>query len=151
MDSIVRAAVVYLFLLVLSRISGKRTMAQLTTFDLVLLLILSEAIQQALIADDNSVTNAFIVVTTLVGLDILMSWLKTRSDSVDALLDGLPMIILEEGRLLRDRMLKDRVDEADILAAARKYHGIERLDQIKFAVLEANGDITVVPREAARP
>ncbi len=147
MDSILRALAVYLFLVVLFRISGKRTLADVTAFDAVLLLIISEAVQQALIDTDNSMTNAFIVVVTLVGCDLLLSLLKNRWRSVERTLEGVPVVLVKDGRPLRERMLKERVDEDDVLHAARQAHGLERLDQIRYAILESSGGITVIPRE----
>ncbi len=150
MDSIARACAVYFFLLLVFRIAGKRSLAQITTFDAVLLLIISEAVQQALIDSDTSMTNAFILVLTLVGLDVSISVLTLRSRIADRLINDAPLVLLENGRLFRDRMRKARVTEDDILAMARELQGLERLDQIKFAVLERSGGITVVPNEASR-
>jgi uncharacterized membrane protein YcaP (DUF421 family) len=149
MDSILRAAAVYLFLLIVVRVAGKRTLAEMTSFDFILLLIISEAIQQALIDDDNSMVNGFLIVIALVGLDIALSLIKQRSVRIDKLLDGVPVIVLENGRPLRERMAKARVDEADILQAARELQGPERLDQIKYAVLERSGGITIIPKPGA--
>ena len=148
MDAIARGAVVYLVLLVLFRIVGKRTLAETGAFDFVLLLIIAEAIQQALIDGDNSMTNAFLVVLTLLGLNVAFSLVKQRSWLVERLIDDVPVVILEDGRPLKDRMDKARVDERDILQAARQQEGLERLDQIKYAVLERSGGISVVPKQA---
>ena len=145
MDSIIRAVVVYLVLLVLFRIAGKRTLAEVTTFDFVLLLIISEATQQALVDSDNSMTNAFLLVATLIGLNVLMSELKQHFKPVEHILDGVPLLIVEHGKPLHDRMTKERVDVDDVLDAARETHGLERLDQIKYAVLERNGKISIIP------
>jgi len=149
MDTIVRAAVVYLILLILFRISGKRSLAQITTFDFVLLLIISEAIQQALIASDNSMTNAVLLVLTLVALDIGMSFLKERSGVFEKLVDDVPLILVEDGKPIQERMRKERVDENDIMASARMSQGLERMDQIKYAVLERSGGISIIPKEAS--
>jgi uncharacterized membrane protein YcaP (DUF421 family) len=146
MESILRAAVVYLFLLVLFRLSGKRTLAEVTTFDFVLLLIISEATQQALVGNDNSMTNAFLLVTTLVVLNVLFSEIKQRLKSAERVLDGLPLLIVEHGKPLHDRMQKERVDVDDVLDAAREIHGLEKLEQIKYAVLERNGKISIIPQ-----
>jgi uncharacterized membrane protein YcaP (DUF421 family) len=148
MDAVIRGAVVYLFILVLFRLSGQRALAQITTFDLVLLLIISEASQQALIGNDNSMTHAALVVTTLVGLNIVLSLLKQRSKRMERILEDVPLVLVDNGKLLRERMDKVRVDEDDILEAARSCQGLERLDQIKYAVLERSGDITIVPHSA---
>lgn len=148
MSSVSRAVVVYIFLLVLFRLAGKRSLSQVTTFDLVLTLIISEAIQQALIFNDNSITNAFLLVLTLVGMDILLSLVKQRSARINRLLEGAPVVIMEEGRLHQDRMRQERVDVGDILHAAREREGLASLDQIAYAVVERSGGITVVPKES---
>jgi uncharacterized membrane protein YcaP (DUF421 family) len=146
MESILRAVVVYLFLLVLFRLSGKRTLAEVTTFDFVLLLIISEATQQALVGNDNSMTNAFLLVSTLVVLNVLFSEIKQRLKPAERVLDGLPLLIVEHGKPLHDRMQKERVDVDDVLDAAREIHGLEKLEQIKYAVLERNGKISIIPQ-----
>ena len=146
MESVIRAAVVYLVLLVLFRIAGKRCLAEVTTFDLVLLLIISEAVQQALIANDNSMTNAFLLVSTLIGLNILFSIVAKRWPFFDNLIDDVPLIIVRDGQLLHDRMQKERVAESDVLEAARAHEGLERLEQIKYAILERTGQITIIPK-----
>jgi len=127
-------------------LTGKRTLAQITSFDFVLLLIISEATQQALIGEDNSMTNAAIVVSTLIGLNIVMSLLKQRYNWVDRLLDDLPLLIVAEGKPLRDIMDKARVDENDVLDAARETQGLEHMDQIRHAILERNGKISIIPK-----
>jgi uncharacterized membrane protein YcaP (DUF421 family) len=149
MDSVVRAAVVYLALLLLFRIVGKRTLAETGVFDFVLLLIIAEATQQAMIDDDNSMTNAFLIIVTLLALNIGFSILKQRSPLVDRLIDDVPVLIVVDGNPLKDRMDRARVDERDILQAARETQGLARLDQIQYAVLERDGVISVVPKEAA--
>ena len=147
MDSVIRAAAIYFLLLLVFRLGGNRSIGQITAFDFVLLLIISEAIQQAMITDDFSVTNAFLIVVTLVGLDIMMSLWKQRSERIEKFLDGVPVLLIENGKMHPAVMQKERVDESDILAAARELQGLERIDQIKHAVVEATGEITVVPKE----
>jgi len=143
-DSVIRAVVIYGVLLVVFRVTGKRSLGQLTTFDFVLLLIISEAIQNGLVGDSYSITNAFVLVTTLVLVDVGLSLVKGRSPRIERYLDGTPLVIVEGGRLLHDRMGKARVDEGDVLNAARR-EGLERLAQVKHAVLERNGDISIIP------
>lgn len=149
METIVRGILVYVVLLALFRLSGKRALSQVTTFDLVLTLIISEAVQQALVDTDNSMTNALLLVVTLIGLDILFSLIKQRSQAVERLVDGLPLVVMERGRLHRDRMRRERVDEEDILSAGRELHGLRSLDEVDYAVVERSGGITVVPRRDA--
>ncbi|WP_312378783.1 DUF421 domain-containing protein [Pseudomonas oryzihabitans] len=145
MESVLRAAALYAFLLVLFRITGRRALSEITTFDFVLLLVIGEATQQALLGDDFSVINAFVVIATLVLIDILLSLFKERSPRVGRFLDGVPLIVVEYGKPLTERLRKARITEEDILEAARQSQGLERLEQIRFAVLEKNGQISVIP------
>ncbi|WP_028239381.1 DUF421 domain-containing protein [Stutzerimonas azotifigens] len=145
MDSVLRAAAVYFAVLLVLRFAGRRTLSEITTFDFVLLLIIGEATQQALLGDDFSVTNAVVVIVSLIAFDIALSLLKRRSTRLAKFIDGEPMIIVEHGRVLQRRLDKARVGEEDILEAARNTQGLERLDQIKFAILEKDGKISIIP------
>ena len=146
LDSVLRAAVVYGLLLVLVRISGRRTLASMTSFDFILLLIISEATQNAMLGDDMSMTNGFLVITTLIALDIGLSLWKQRSPRLEKWVEGVSTVLVEDGRPLKDRMDKARVDLSDIMQAARELQGLERMEQIKFAVLERSGAITIIPK-----
>jgi uncharacterized membrane protein YcaP (DUF421 family) len=146
MDLVVRGIAVYLFLLLIFRISGKRSLRNATTFDFVLLLIVAETTQQALVGEDSSITGAFLLIVVLVGTDILLSLLKRWLPRVDRLLEGQPLVILHNGVPLKTRMHVERIDEDDILSAAREAQGIDRLGDIKRAILEKNGVISIVPR-----
>jgi uncharacterized membrane protein YcaP (DUF421 family) len=151
MELMVRGIAVYLFLLLIFRISGKRSLRNATTFDLVLLLIIAETTQQALVRDDASVTGAFLLIVVLVGADILLSLLKRWLPRADRLLEGQPLVIVRHGALLKRRMHIERVDEDDILSAARETRGLERLEEIDRAVLEKNGAISIIPRRGREP
>jgi uncharacterized membrane protein YcaP (DUF421 family) len=146
MDSVLRVVVMYLFLLVVFRLAGNRTLGEATTFDLMLLLIISETTQQAMVDDDHSMTHAFLLILTFVTLNVGMSLLKQRSKAADLVIEGAPVILVEHGTLLKDRMEKVRVDEEDILEAARENLGIAHMDQIDYAVLERTGRIAIIPR-----
>jgi uncharacterized membrane protein YcaP (DUF421 family) len=146
MDSVLRAVAIYGFLLLIFRITGKRSLAQITTFDFVLLLIIGEATQQALLGDDFSIVNAYVVIATLMALELGLSLIKRWWPALDRALESMPLIIVQDGKLLADRIARERVDLDDVLAAAREDHGLERLDQIKFAVLERSGGISIVPQ-----
>jgi uncharacterized membrane protein YcaP (DUF421 family) len=148
MDLVIRGAIIYLFLLVILRVSGNRQFSELTAFDAVLIIIISETTQQALVGDDFSMTASIILVTTLVGLDVLISLLKRTSRTADSILEGVPVLLVDNGRLLEKNMHAERVDEEDILTAARLTHGLERMDQVKYAVLERGGSISIIPAAA---
>ncbi len=149
MDNVLRAIAVYSFMLLIFRLGGKRTLAQITTFDFVLLLIIGESTQQALIGNDFSITTAFILIATLIGIEIGVSLVTSRWKGLSKLVDSVPLVIVEDGKILKDRARKERIDESDVLEAARRFHGLERLEQIKYAVLERDGGITVVPKADA--
>jgi uncharacterized membrane protein YcaP (DUF421 family) len=147
MDSVLRAGAIYLVLMVLFKIAGRRSLAELTTFDLVLLMVIGEATQQALLGDDFSLTNAVLVIVTLIAIDVGFSLVKQRSRWFSRLIDGGPTVIVENGQLLRQRMHHARLVEEDILEAARSSQGVLTIDQIKFAIIERNGKISVIPFE----
>ena len=150
MESVVRGLAVYFFLLIVFRISGKRTLSQATSFDLILLLIISETTQQAMVDNDHSITNGFLLIVTLVGTSIVLAALKQFFPKLELLLDGQAVIVVDNGKLLKTVMNKTRVDEEDILSAARSLHGLERMDQIKYAILERDGNISIVPAAGAK-
>lgn len=150
MDAVLRAGAIYLALLLIFRITGKRSLAQITTFDFVLLLVIGEATQQALLGNDFSITNAVIVIVTLLALDLGISRLQTRFPRLGPWLDDVPLVLVENGTLLRQRMDRSRISEADILHAARATQGLERMDQVKYAVLERTGEISIIPTQRDR-
>lgn len=135
MNPALNALAVYGFLLLVFRVAGRWTLGQITTFDLVLLLVISEAVQNGPVRNDYSLKNAF-------GLSLLTSCFK-RADRV---LEGMPLVLVERGECLTDLMRRARVDREDVLAAARKLHGLTRLDQIEFAVLERSGQLSIIPK-----
>lgn len=147
MEPIIRGLAIYFFLLIVFRIAGKRTLAEVSSFDLVLLLIISETTQESMVDDDHSMTNGMLLILTLVGASIALSLIKQRSKKLNKILEGTPLVVVDHGRMLKERMDKSRVDEDDILEAARMMQGLERIDQIKYAVLERDGTISVVPKE----
>jgi uncharacterized membrane protein YcaP (DUF421 family) len=125
---IIRSFIVYFFIYAILRMAGKRTLSEMTTFDLVLLLIISESTQQALIDDDHSIVGGMLAITTLVFIDIVLSLLTNKFQGLDRFINDTPMLLLENGKLYLDRMQKSRIQVDDILEAARKAHGLESLD-----------------------
>lgn len=137
----------YIFLLIIFRINGKRALTEATVFDFVLLLIIAETTEQAFMGEDISMTGSLLLIMTLIMLDVIMSLLKQKFSIFEKVVDGGPLILLDNGRLLYDRMKKERIDEADILESAREMQGLQRLDQIRYAILEKDGKITIIPKE----
>jgi uncharacterized membrane protein YcaP (DUF421 family) len=148
MNPVIRGLIIYLFLMLVFRLSGKRTLAQTTPFEFILLLIISEVTQQALVGEDYSITASLILITTLVGMDLLLSLIKQKWRGFEKVTEGSPLIVVANGKLLQNRAGKSRVSEEDILEAARNLHGLERMEQIKYAVLELDGSISIIPKES---
>lgn len=147
MNPIFRGIAIYLFLLVLFRIIGKRSLSESTTFDFILLLIISEVTEQALIGDDYSLTGAFILIITLISVDLVFNMAKEYFPFLGKVAEGAPLIIVDQGKPLKKRMEKCKVSEDDILESARLNCGIERMDQIKYAIIEKDGSISIIPQK----
>jgi uncharacterized membrane protein YcaP (DUF421 family) len=145
METVLRGAAIYFVVLLIVRVSGRRALSQMTPFDLVLVLIIAETTQQALLGDDFSITNAAILIITLFTIDIGLSYIKEYWPVAAKVMDGTPTLLIAGGKK-DDRALKRaRVAIEDVLAAARTQHGLERLDQVKHAVLETDGNISIIP------
>lgn len=147
MESVLRGAAVYVVLLVIVRLSGRRSLSEMTPFDFVLVLIVAETTQQALLGDDFSIVNALILIVTLFTIDIGLSYVKSMSQGVQRWLDGTPTVLISHGNPDARALRRARVQLDDVLEAAREQHGLERLEQVKFAVLEVGGNISIVPAE----
>lgn len=143
---VLRTCAIYGFLMLVFRLAGKRTLAQMTSFDLVLVMVIGDMTQQALIGSDDRLGTVVVVVGTFVVLDAALGWFKARSAAIDRIVDGLPIVVVDRGRPLRDRMSREGIDEMDILTAARERHGLTSLDDIEYAVLEASGGLSIIPR-----
>ena len=141
MEMVLRALAIYLILLVVFKIAGRRALLQMTSFDLILLLIISEATQQALLGNDFSVTGAMLTIMTLVVVDMLFGLMKKYSAGAESALDGCPVPLI-------DKLKKVDVSCDDILVAARQNQGITELSKIKYAILERNGHISIIPAES---
>src|SRR5690606_39636474 len=147
MDSVIRGVAVYAVLLVVMRLAGRRTLSELTPFDFVLLLIIAETTQQALLGDDFSIVNSVVLIVTLCAIDILLSYAKQASPRVERVLDGVATVLISRGEPDQRALRRARVNLDDVMDAAREQHGLERLDQVKFAVLEVGGNISIIPAE----
>lgn len=146
MDAVLRGVAVYFVLLVVTRLSGRRTLAQVTPFDFVLLLIIAETTQQALLGDDFSITNAAVIIVTLFTTDILLAYLKQWSPRSAVVLDGTPTVLIARGKPDRQALRRARVSLDDVMESARTDHGLRRLDEIEFAVLEVSGKLSIIPK-----
>jgi uncharacterized membrane protein YcaP (DUF421 family) len=147
MEPVLRALGCYLLLLLVVRLSGKRGLAQVTIFDFILLLLISQAVGQALIGNDSSLTTAAIITITLVVVNRGNDWAAHRWADASHVLEDAPLMLIEDGHIHDDRMRKMKIRLDDILENGRLEDGVERLDQIKHGVLERSGAISIVVRD----
>ena len=146
MDSVLKAFVIYVFLWAILRVTGRRALGELSVFEFVLFLIIGGATQRALTGEDYSLINAVIIVSTLALLDVTMTLLERRYKPFAKITRGVPMLVMADGHFMTGRMRWARVTEDQIMEAARLHHGLERPEDIRFAVLEASGKISIIPR-----
>jgi uncharacterized membrane protein YcaP (DUF421 family) len=149
LELVVRALLVYLAFLVLVRLSGKRTVGEFTPFDLVVVLLLAESAQGALLGGDESVLGTVIVAATLIGLNYLVAFGTARNRKLCALIEGGSVVLAQDGKLHDAALRRNNVPPSDVEEAVRMAN-LESLEQVKVATLEASGEITIVPKRRAR-
>ena len=142
---ILRGVVVYVFLLILLRCTGKRQVGQMAPFDLVLLLVLSNAVQNSMNGGDNSITGGMILAATLVAINWGVAWLTFRNKRVEALIEGRPVILVHDGHIDPRALNEVRMTRHELEAALRA-QGCAGPEEVRFAVLENNGSVSVIPR-----
>jgi uncharacterized membrane protein YcaP (DUF421 family) len=150
LEIVVRSTIIYLGVLVLLRIVGRKELARYSTSDILLLLLLSQGLRQTLVGSDKSLTSGFLAVGTLLGLNVLVSWLSFRSRRFAAVVRGRPTKLVSEGRPVEEALRRSRLTVEEIRARLRRY-GIDRLESVDSAWLESDGTITFVLRDGARP
>jgi uncharacterized membrane protein YcaP (DUF421 family) len=144
-EFILRGVVVYVFLIVLLRLTGKRQVGQLSPFDLVLLLVLSNAVQNSMNGGDNSLIGGLVSATTLVAVNYLVGFLTFKSKRMEALVEGRPLVLIHNGKLFEDVMARAQLTHHELDAALRQA-GCDCVAQVHCAILENNGSITVTSR-----
>jgi uncharacterized membrane protein YcaP (DUF421 family) len=148
LEAVLHGMAIYIVLLLLFRLAGKRSLADASLSDLLLLLILGESIQEALQGRENySVAVSAALIVLLLGVIRLSDYLAARAKREEAPdKEGAPIVLVQDGEPLADQMIRARVTEEQILAQARKSLGLERMEQIQYAVLDMTGSISVLPR-----
>ena len=143
MDIVLRAIVVFAFLLVLTRVIGRRELSSLQPFDLILLIILGDAVQQGLTQDDYSLTGSLLAVGTIAVLQVFVSWISYRFPRTRPIIEGVPIVVIQDGEPIEDNLKRERLDIDEIAEAARE-QGIAHLADVKWAVLETTGKISFI-------
>ena len=144
-EKIVRPIVIYIFLLIALRLAGKREMAQMNAFDLVVLLMLSNTVQNAIIGADNSVTGGMIGAAALIAVNAIMVRVIYRFKGIDRLVEGEATDLIKDGKFLRDNMRREVITENEVMSAVRR-QGIDDVADVKTATLETTGNITVLSK-----
>ena len=145
MDIVIRAAVAFLLILFLTRVVGRRELSSLEPFDLILLVTIGDLVQQGVTQNDFSVTGMILAIGTIGFLTVVFSYLPWRFQVLRQVLEGVPIILVEEGKVVEKNVRRQRLTQEEIASAAR-VQNIASLDDVRWAVLETNGQITFIKK-----
>jgi uncharacterized membrane protein YcaP (DUF421 family) len=145
-EVVVRTTVIYFGLLLGMRVAGKREVGQMKPFDLVTLLIISNAVQNAMVGPDTSLVGGVVAALVILALNYLVGVLRHRYALAGRIFEGSPSLIVYDGQFVTDHMQREHLSESDVLQAMRE-HGVEDLCEVKSAVLEVDGSISIIPKE----
>jgi uncharacterized membrane protein YcaP (DUF421 family) len=145
MDIVLRTILVFAVMLVLTRVIGRRELSSLQPFDLILLIVLGDAVQQGLTQDDYSLTGAFLVIFTFALLQVLVSFLGYKFPGSRLMLEGDPLIVVDDGELIERNLKRERLTPAEVAESARQ-NGIAHLSEVRWAVLETNGALSFIKK-----
>ena len=143
---VVRTAVVYLFLVLILRLSGKREVGQMSILELIVILLISDAVQNSMVGEDTTLLGGLVAVTTLLALDLGLSRVTGRSRRLRRVIEGEPRLLVRDGHLLSKALREESVEPEKVRAAVRA-HGLARVEDVRLAVLEIDGSISVVPMD----
>jgi len=147
MDLVLRALAIYVIILIFTRILGRRELSTLQPFDLILLIVIGDLVQQGVTQNDLSVTGALVVIATIGMAQVGTSYLGFRSRRLRSLLEGEPIVLVENGNVIDRNLRRERLTMADLTEQARKSE-IDSLDDVKWAVLETNGEISFIKQQS---
>lgn len=147
-DVVLRTAVVYLFVVAAIRISGKREVGQMSVLELVVILVISDAVQNSMIGENTTLWGGLAAVVTLLSLDFAINRAIGRSRRLRNIIEGEPRLLVRDGRLLQKALREEKIDADDVRAAIRS-QGLTRIEDVRLAVLETDGSISVIPLDDA--
>jgi uncharacterized membrane protein YcaP (DUF421 family) len=145
MDLVIRAAAIFFFVFLITRIVGRRQLSELEPFDLILLVVIGDLVQQSVTQSDESVTGALIVISTVAVLSVGVSWASFRSRRVRLVTEGEPVVLVHDGRPIERNMRRERITLADIEEEARQAQ-LTSVADVRWAILENDGQISCIPR-----
>jgi uncharacterized membrane protein YcaP (DUF421 family) len=144
-EFVLRGAIIYVFVFALLRISGTKRISQLSPLDLVLLLIISNAVQNSMNAGDNTVTAGLILAVTLVSINMLANYLIFKSRNIETLIEGQPKVIIHNGMIIESTVKSEKITRREIEEALRE-EGVTQINTVRYAILETDGKISIVKR-----
>jgi uncharacterized membrane protein YcaP (DUF421 family) len=145
MDLVIRATVVFFFIFMITRIAGRRELSSLEPFDVILLVVLGDLVQQGITQSDESVTGTLIVMSTITLLSVAVGWVSFRSGRVRLVTEGEPIVLVQDGRLIERNLRRERLTRGDLEEEARQQQ-VASLGDIRWAILETDGSISVIPK-----
>jgi uncharacterized membrane protein YcaP (DUF421 family) len=147
MDLVIRATVVFFFILMVTRIVGRRQLSDLEPFDFIMLVVLGDLVQQGITQSDQSVTGTLTVISTIGVLSVFVSWISFRSRRARLLTEGEPIVLLQDGRPIERNMRRERITIDDLREEARQSQ-MSSLEDVQWAILENDGQISCIPRSS---
>jgi uncharacterized membrane protein YcaP (DUF421 family) len=147
LEKVVRSAVVYVFLLIAFRIAGKRQLGMMTPFDLVVVLIISNVVQNALIGNDNSLGGGLLGATAILLFNAVVAWFTFRYKGVERIVENTPTVLVKHGRLVRENLRRERFSLPELRMALRQA-GVVSLRDVRYAILEEDGELSVIPKRS---
>ena len=147
MDVVIRATVAFLFVLFLTRVVGRRELSSLEPFDLIMLVMLGDLVQQGVTQNDFSVTGLVLAGGTIALLTVVVSWASFRFRVLRPALDGYPVILVQDGKTIDRNLSRNRITNEEIAAAARMQQ-VDKIEDIRWAVLETSGQISIIPKQS---
>jgi uncharacterized membrane protein YcaP (DUF421 family) len=147
-DVVLRVGLIYLFLVVVLRLSGKREVGQMSILELIVVLLISDAVQNSMVGNNTTVWAGPVAVLTLLGLDYALNYLIRRSRGLRKAIEGEPRLLVRDGRILPRALREEKLDVQEVETAVRE-HGLARVDEVREAILETDGTISVIPMDEA--
>jgi len=147
MDIVLRGLALYVFVVFVMRVTGRRELSTLSPVDLVLIIILGDAVQQGLTQDDYSVTGALIAVATIASLQVLTSYLSFKFGGVRRIVEGRPIVILQDGKIIEENLRRERLT-LDEVCESMRLSQIAHLEDVEWAILESNGELSFIPKSS---
>ncbi|HZM72106.1 MAG TPA: YetF domain-containing protein [Candidatus Polarisedimenticolia bacterium] len=144
LDVAIRTAIVYVFIVIALKVGGQRDVGQMSRLDLIVLLVIADAVQNAMVGENTSLLGGLVAATVLVGLDRGLRYLEQRSKRVERIIEGEARMLIRNGVVLGKAMREEDISTDELMAALRQ-HGVLRPDEVELAVLETDGSISVVP------